>query len=156
MGTLHCLGLFPLCICLQPPHPSISNTTSTKKPPWLPQGTDILYELLSTYGLPRWVKNPPVNTGAAGDGGLIIGLGRSPGVVTGNPLQYSCLENSKDRGVRGWGIIESDTTEHTHSEPDSSPNHWIQSPGWQVYSPLICSPLSTWSDFFFLTVNSPT
>ena len=100
------------------------------------------------------VKNLPINAGDVRDAVLIPGLGRSPGVVNGNPFQYSCLENSKDRGVR-WGHKESETTEHTHSEPDSSPNHWIRSPGWPVYSPLICSPLSTWSDFFFLTINSP-
>ena len=32
-----------------------------------------------------------------GDMGSITGLGRSPGVGNGNPLQYSCLENSMDR-----------------------------------------------------------
>ena len=32
-----------------------------------------------------------------GDPGLIPGLGRSPGEGNGNPLQYSCLENSMDR-----------------------------------------------------------
>ena len=35
----------------------------------------------------------------AGDLGLIPGLGRSPEEGNGNPLQYSCLENSLDRGV---------------------------------------------------------
>ena len=35
----------------------------------------------------------------AGDLGSIPGLGRSSGEVNGNPLQYSCLENSMDRGV---------------------------------------------------------
>ena len=35
----------------------------------------------------------------AGDPGLIPGLGRSPGEGYGNPLQYSCLENSMDRGA---------------------------------------------------------
>ena len=34
-----------------------------------------------------------------GDLGLIPGLGRSPGEENGNPLQYSCLENSMDRGA---------------------------------------------------------
>ena len=34
-----------------------------------------------------------------GDLGLIPGLGRSPGGGHGNPLQYSCLENSMDRGA---------------------------------------------------------
>ena len=35
----------------------------------------------------------------AGDMGSIPGLGRSPGEGNGNPLQYSCLENSMDRGA---------------------------------------------------------
>ena len=35
----------------------------------------------------------------AGDPGLIPGLGRTPGEGTGNPLQYSCLENSMERGA---------------------------------------------------------
>ena len=35
----------------------------------------------------------------AGDPGSIPGLGRSPGEETGCPLQYSCLENSMDRGA---------------------------------------------------------
>ena len=35
----------------------------------------------------------------AGDLGLIPGLGRSPGKGNGNPLQYSCLKNSMDRGA---------------------------------------------------------
>ena len=40
------------------------------------------------------VKNPPAN---AGDPDLIPGLGRSLGERNVNPLQYSCLENPKDR-----------------------------------------------------------
>ena len=35
----------------------------------------------------------------AGDLGLVPGSGRSPGEGNGNPLQYSCLENSMDRGA---------------------------------------------------------
>ena len=35
----------------------------------------------------------------AGEPGLIPGLGRSPVEVNSNPLQYSCLENSMDRGA---------------------------------------------------------
>ena len=45
------------------------------------------------------VKNPPANAGDIRDTGLIPGLGRSPGEGHGNPLQYSCLENSRDRGA---------------------------------------------------------
>ena len=35
----------------------------------------------------------------AEDPGVILGSGRSPGEGHGNPLQYSCLENSMDRGT---------------------------------------------------------
>ena len=45
------------------------------------------------------VKNMHVNTGDAGNMGSIPGLGKSPGGGTGNPLQYSCLENPMDRGA---------------------------------------------------------
>ena len=41
----------------------------------------------------------------AGDLGLIPGLGRSSGGGHGNPLQYSCLENPKDRGA--WWATQS-------------------------------------------------
>ena len=34
-----------------------------------------------------------------GDPGSIPGLGKSPGERNGNPLQYSCLENSMDEGA---------------------------------------------------------
>ena len=44
-------------------------------------------------------KNPPANSGDAGDVGLILGSERSPGVGHGSPLQYSCLENPMNRGV---------------------------------------------------------
>ena len=66
------------------------------------------------------VKSPPAN---AGDTSLISGLGSSPGGGNGNPLQYSCLENSMDRGVQRatvHGVVkELDTTErlkpHRHT-----------------------------------------
>ena len=45
------------------------------------------------------VKHPPANAGDARDVGLIPGSGRSPEAKNGNPLQYSCLENSMDRGA---------------------------------------------------------
>ena len=61
------------------------------------------------------VKNLPTSAGNAGDSGSIARLGRSPGEGNGNPLQDSCLENSKDRGawwvtVHG-GLRKSDITE---------------------------------------------
>ena len=39
-----------------------------------------------------------------GELGLIPGLGRSPGEGNGNPLQYSCLENSMDGGA-WWATV---------------------------------------------------
>ena len=48
------------------------------------------------------VKNPPGNAGNVGSN---PGSGRSPGEGNGNPLQYSCLENPKDRGV-WWAILQ--------------------------------------------------
>ena len=44
-------------------------------------------------------KNLPAKAGEARDPGSIPGSGRSPGEGNGNPLQYSCLENSMDRGA---------------------------------------------------------
>ena len=59
------------------------------------------------------VKNLPAN---AGDAGLILGSGRSPGGGHSNPLQDSCLENPMDKerslvDCGPWGHKESDTTE---------------------------------------------
>ena len=45
------------------------------------------------------VKNPPANAGDVGDVGSIPGSRRSLGVENDNPLQYSCLENSTDKGA---------------------------------------------------------
>ena len=50
------------------------------------------------------VKNPPTNAGDTRDLSSIPGLGTYPGGGTGNPLKYSCLENSMDRGV-WWDIV---------------------------------------------------
>ena len=72
------------------------------------------------------VKNPPANAGDLRDIGSIPGSGRSLGGGNGNLLQYSCLENSMDRGA--WqatvhGVSESDTTEHMHKHTHT--NHKI-------------------------------
>ena len=45
------------------------------------------------------VKNPPANAGGVRDVSSIPGLERSPGTGNDNLLQYSCLENSMDRGA---------------------------------------------------------
>ena len=50
---------------------------------------------------------------SAGDPGLIPGLGRSPGEGNGNPLQYSCLANSMDRGA-WWAAVHRVTRNWIH------------------------------------------
>ena len=65
------------------------------------------------FGLPC-DSNGKESAGNVGDPGLIPGSGRSPGEENGNPLQYSCLENSVDREVcqaTVHGVSEWDTTE---------------------------------------------
>ena len=68
------------------------------------------------------LKNLPVK---AGDTGSILGSGRCPGEGNGNPLQYSCLENSMDRGA--WqttvhGTAELDMTEQAHKSASTVRN----------------------------------
>ena len=60
------------------------------------------------------------DSGEAGDMGSIPGWGRSPGEGNGNPLQYSCLENSTDRGalqtiVHGVSKSRTRLSDFTHS-----------------------------------------
>ena len=50
------------------------------------------------------IKNSPASAGDIRDMGLILGSGRSPGEANGYPLQYSCLENSMNRGV-WWATV---------------------------------------------------
>ena len=61
------------------------------------------------------VNKPPANTGDIRDMGSILGLGRSPGGRHGNPLQYSCLENSHGQrsltGCGSWGCKKPDATD---------------------------------------------
>ena len=82
------------------------------------------------------VKNPPANAGDtgvlpgqgfagnsgskksicnAGAPGLILGLGRTPGEVNDNPLQYFCLEDPMDRGT-WWAIVHGELKELDQSQ----------------------------------------
>ena len=58
------------------------------------------------------VKNPSANAGDVRDVGSISGLGISPGVRNGTPHQYSCPENSVDRGTWGLQSMESQRFGH--------------------------------------------
>ena len=91
------------------------------------------------------VNNPLAAAGDSRDKGLIPALGRSPGVGNGNLLQYSCLENSIDRGrlestgsqVHGdWACMHTHT--HTHTHTKEWLNHWslVFELSFQPLSPL--------------------
>ena len=83
-----------------------------------------VFPKFSHYYSPMWpfwasqvglvVKNLPAHAGDGRDACSIPGLGRCPGGGHDNPLQYSCLENPKDKGA--WqatvhSVTESDKTE---------------------------------------------
>ena len=71
------------------------------------------------------VNNPSANAGDIRHMGLIPELGKCPGGWHGHPLQYSCLENSIDRGawwVQSRGFKESDTTKHIYTLQSQFPN----------------------------------
>ena len=58
------------------------------------------------------VKNPAANARDIRDPGSTPGSGRSPGEGHGNPLQYFCLENPRDRGAwqaTAHGVVQSRT-----------------------------------------------
>ena len=57
------------------------------------------------------VKNLPANAGEVRVVSSIPGSGRSPGGGYGNPLRYSCLENSMDRGA-WWATIHRVSKSH--------------------------------------------
>ena len=74
------------------------------------------------------VKNSPANTGDIRDAGSVPGLGRSPEGEDGNPLQYSCLKNSMDRGAwratvyrvaKNWTRLKRLCTVHVHTSGEN-------------------------------------
>ena len=87
------------------------------------------------------VNNPPTS---ARDADLLSGSGRAPRGENGNPLQYSCLENSIERSLEGnspWGRKEWDTTEqlsianththtHTHTHRHTHTHTHTHTPTW--------------------------
>ena len=68
---------------------------------------------MSSFGLPC-CSDGKASAYNVGDPGSIPGLGRSPGEGNGYPLQYSCLENSMDRGA--WQAMAHGVTESNISE----------------------------------------
>ena len=98
-------------------------------------------DILKTTSPSRWgfpggslVKNPPASEGDTRDMCSVPGLGRSPGEGNRNPLQYSCLENSMDRGT-WWatvhGVAKSQTQlsdYHTRTCPILTHNLFLMAP----------------------------
>ena len=64
----------------------------------LPQAEVQSEQAMCSRGPPRWLSSKESDCQAA-DESSIPGLGRSPGEGNDNPFQYSCLENSMDRGA---------------------------------------------------------
>ena len=76
----------------------------------------LVYLLVWASYVVQLVKNLLANAGDGRDTSLILGSGRSPGGGNGNPLQYSCLDNSMDRGALRaivHGVAESYIAEHS-------------------------------------------
>ena len=106
---------------------------------WQGAFTEVLHRHCSLHfikclaRLPWWPSQESACN--AGDLDSVSGSGRSPGEVNGYPLQYSCLENSMDRGSRwAWGYKEADMTEQLNSNyyyhkcPPIAPHSFSPSP----------------------------
>ena len=90
------------------------------------------------------VKEAACNAENAGKEGLIPRWGRSPGRGNGNLLQYSCLENSLDRGT-WWSTVrgitkDSDTTKqlNTHANALTGINPSLKPPFLKGGAKEIC------------------
>ena len=87
------------------------------------------FALMLQFGLLRWLsgKEAPCS---AGDGGSIPGWGRFSRERNGNSLQYSCLENSKDRGTGGLQSMRSQSVQH------DLVTEWLPSAQMERYSSI--------------------
>ena len=81
------------------------------------------------YQVALVVKKPPANAGYLRDVGSVPRLERSPGGGNGNPLQYSCLENSMNR--RAWRA-HSVTQSQMWLKRFSTHTHNLDYPGWPM------------------------
>ena len=75
--------------------------------------TDTSRELEHIHELVLVVKNSPANARDLRDTSVIPGLGRSPEGGHDNSLQYSCMENSVDRGA--WWVESMESQRIRHS-----------------------------------------
>ena len=75
-----------------------------------------------------------------GDPGLILWLGRYPGVGNGNPFQYVCLENSMDSG--SWKATVHGVTNQNYSDTISHQSESVQFSSVAQSCPTLCDPMS--------------
>ena len=87
------------------------------------------------------IKNLPANSGDARDESSVPGSGRSPGERNGNPLQYSCLENSMKSRVwqtAAHGVTERQTRLSTHVHTHTHTHtHSVLSPGSDIIKKVL-------------------
>ena len=102
-------GMVPESLCgLKPANHEHSHWFVT----WMRHVSFCVKFTINSLGFPGGsvVKNPSTNAGDIGDVHSIPGSGRSPGDGNGNPVQYSCLENPRDRGA--WRAAVHGVTKH--------------------------------------------
>ena len=79
--------------------------------------------VIASIGKPWWLRGKE-SAFSAGNADLISGLQRFPGEGNGNPLQYSCLGNTRDRGARQaiiHGVAKNqDTTQRLNNKEKES------------------------------------
>ena len=118
-GTTILFSIVAAAICIP--------NNSTWGFPFLHILTDTCY-LLSFWWQPLWHVSFPDGSNSkefachAGDPGSVPGLGKPPGEGNGNPLQYSCLENSTDRGAC-WALVHGMTKSRTRLSDSHSLAH---------------------------------
>ena len=106
---------------VEPTSPVLAGRFFTTESPRKPQLANYS-GCLRLRGLPTWLRAKvlPVNVGDSRDGSLIPGSERSPREGNSNPLQYSCLKNSMDRGAwranKSTGVTKTQTWLSTHTQ----------------------------------------
>ena len=86
------------------------------------------------------VKNPPTNAGDARDVDTIPRQGRSPGGGHGNLLQYSCLENPRDRGA-WWVMVDRVAKNQTQTQLKELSNMEVQAVLIKILGIIFCTKI---------------
>ena len=99
-----------------------------------------VYWWIMVVGLPQGLssKEFACSAEASGDMGSIPGWGRYPGEGHGSPLQYSCLENSMDRGV--WQSMGSQRVRHDWVINTDTPQTLPTIPPTPCWQWFLCVP----------------